>query len=599
MASKYFTAVEQTLPEYVPLPMEQLFQAGQAIQSRYDNTMSSIDNTATGLASMEALAPAYKNYRDNLVSNYRTEVSSLLDKFGNRASDPQFIREIKRINNKYAADPNLGTIRLGNESIKTKQKNIQDIYTKGGKYLDTNPNFTGADSLGNLIYDAGQVKKTTFEEDLNKAFENASKGIMDDGSLSTNKTALDSVLNSLVTGAGTNPTTREALQYYLQQGYSPEQAQEQLKNNLQQLYGSYLTAKKVDTNERLQLARQANSISAMNAQTSRMRYGLEAQKYADEKAEKAYGNQLLSESGAIESINTNKNLISNVDQALRLYDQNGKVREGKFNIANTPENRSKYPNAKLVSMSGGVGAPGQSFLEVNSKVANKQDQGIIQAAREVVDPNNKQKLSDQQVLKAYKLQLQQDNNAPTFWNTPIKETRDNLVRYYAGNNGENLTDAVLVQPNGKTKRVADGDVNLAELKHFDFAGYTASPVRVGNSTIPSGAIKISAIDKKGNPIIFMKPADPMLQSRTRLTNLISRANTSGLSNAQLRENPEFIQQVGQNTFVAPQRNKDGQVDFYQIINGKTVGDPIDPSTYIQAENAELGRFFGQGFKNKQ
>ena len=61
-----------------------------------------------------------------------------------------------------------------------------------------------------------------------------------------NKAALDAVLQSVVSGIGSNPVTTEALQYYAQQGYTKEQAVGQLQNDIQRLYGSYLQHKKVD-----------------------------------------------------------------------------------------------------------------------------------------------------------------------------------------------------------------------------------------------------------------------------------------------------------------------------------------------------------------
>lgn len=592
----WFTAAEQTLPEYIPLPMQQLVAAGQAVQGRYDQAMDSIDATSQGLGSIEALAPAHRQYRDTLVSNYRNEISGLLDRYNNNANDPQFLREIKRVNTRYASDPNLATIRMGNESIKSKQKAIQDIYTKGGRYIDSNPRFSGIDERGNLTYDAGQVRQTTFEKDLNDLFSNAAKGIIDDGNVSTNQAALDNVLSTVMGGLGTSPVTMEALQYYAQQGYSQEEALGQLQNDLQRLYGSYLTTKKVDTNERLALARQSNAISAMNAATSRGRLDLETRKYEDELAEKAVSNMLLPQTSSIEAKNANAGLITQVNQALSLYDSTGKLKSGTFNVPNTAENRAKYPNAETTSISAGTGAPGQSFLKITSSQFNDKNNEFVQAAREVIDPDNK--LTDKQVLDGYKLYLQQDNNAPTFWNTPLKENRDNIVRNYIGDKGENLGDAIYIDKNGKSKRVADGDVDLSKIKSFDFGGITSSPINMKGGSIENGAMKITAVDDKGNVVMFMKPLDPTLQGLTGLSNLVSKATVSGQTNAQLRQDPNFIRQIDENTVIAPQKNRTGGVEFYQIVNGQVVGQPIDPTPYIQQENARVGQYFGQ-FRNRR
>jgi len=593
--NEWFTAVEQTLPEYIPLPMEQLFQAGQAIQGRYDTNMGSIDATSTGLASIEALAPAHRIYRDNLVNSYRSEISTLLDKYNNNASDPQFSREIRRINSKYANDPNLATIRMGNESIKSKQKAIQDIYTKGGKYIDSNPTFIGADEKGNLTYDAGQVKKATFEEDLNTLFESAAKGIIDDGNFSTNKQALDSVLQSVIAGGAGNPIVAEALQYYAQQGYTQEQATKQLETDLQRLYGSYYQNKKVDTNERLAIARSNNAATWAGVQNTRDRLAFDKAKYQDEKAQKAFESSfLLPTTDPIEARNANEGLLKETNRLLNMFDSSGKVKQGTFSVSDTPENRKKYPNARRVTAaSPGIGAAGTPMLEITAQDHKNKSNDFIKAAREVVDPNNK--LSDKQALDAYKLFLQQDNNAPTFWNSPIKETNQNLTNYYAGSNGENLQNAYYVDSKGKVKRVADEDINLSKFKGFNFAGATSSPVSKGGIELSNGAVKITAVDDKGNPVVFYKP-DDNINGIMRMSNMVSKVQVSGMSNAQLRNNPEFMGQVDGITIV-PQRNAGGKVDFYQMQNGQIIGQPIDASSVINQERANLGSYFGQ-FKNK-
>lgn len=591
----WFSSVEQTLPEYVPIPLQQIAQAGQAVQGRYDTAMSSIDQTSTGLGSMEALAPAHREYRDQLVGNYREEVSNVLDRYDNNASDPQFLREINRINTRYASDPNISTIRMGNESIKAKQKAIQDIYSKGGRYIDTNPRFSGVDESGRLSYDAGQVRSTNFAEQLDDMYANAAKSVIDDGNISTNRQALEQVRNSLIQGVGTNPVTRDALQYYAQQGYSQEEALAQLENDLDRSFNTYLTAEKVDTNDRLAISRQNASINAGRLALAQQKFGLDLQKYKDELAQTAIANSLLEQVSPIEAKNNNAGLISQVNQVLNRYDDSGNIKTGKYQIANTPENKERYPDARTVSASAGVGGRGQTFLEIDNADVSDQNREFIQAAKEIVDPNNE--LTDKQALDSYKLYLEQDNNAPTFWNTPIKENRDNIVRNYIGSNGENLGNAIYIDRKGRSKRVADGDVDLTEFKSFDFGGITSSPINMSGGTIEGGAIKVTAVNEDGEAVMFMQPLDPALQTLTELSNLVSKATVAPLTNRQLLEDPNFIRQTDDNVFVVPQKNQTGGIDFYQVIEGRTVGQPIDPTPYIKEENQKVGEFFGV-FRNK-
>lgn len=66
--NEWFTAVEQTLPEYVPLPMDRLFQAGQLLQNRYDSNMKALDDIGVGLSSIEAASNKSFNPFSKVVS---------------------------------------------------------------------------------------------------------------------------------------------------------------------------------------------------------------------------------------------------------------------------------------------------------------------------------------------------------------------------------------------------------------------------------------------------------------------------------------------------------------------------------------------------
>ena len=144
--NNWFTAIEQTLPEYVPLPMQMLAQASQAMQTRQDTNMANIDAVGTGLASIEARLSGHKQYVDNLTNNYRQEVDSLLTKYNNNATDPQFARDFNRIKTKYANDRNLSTITLANEAAKRNDAIAANLAAEGRLYI--NPQGTGLDAQG-------------------------------------------------------------------------------------------------------------------------------------------------------------------------------------------------------------------------------------------------------------------------------------------------------------------------------------------------------------------------------------------------------------------------------------------------------------------
>src|SRR5882757_7228209 len=109
--TQYSTPVQNTLEQYIPLPLDQIYKAGQAIQQRADQNQAVNDQFQSGLSSMEALAPSHRDYIKNYVSQYRQAQTNLLDKYKNNEADPDYIRESRRINMQYAADPNLRIIQ--------------------------------------------------------------------------------------------------------------------------------------------------------------------------------------------------------------------------------------------------------------------------------------------------------------------------------------------------------------------------------------------------------------------------------------------------------------------------------------------------------
>ena len=116
--NRYSTPVQNSLEEYVPMPMDMLFKSAAAIQNRGDAIEDLNNRTEFGLASTEALAPAYKEFINQYTNDYKTKAGDLLAKYNNNTSNPEFIRESKRLNTQFASDPRLQIIRQGNEQMK-------------------------------------------------------------------------------------------------------------------------------------------------------------------------------------------------------------------------------------------------------------------------------------------------------------------------------------------------------------------------------------------------------------------------------------------------------------------------------------------------
>lgn len=241
----WFSAAEQTLPEYVPLPMQELFQAGQVLQNRYDENLANIDAVGTGLASIEARLPGHKEYVSKLSSDYRNKTSELLDKYGGNAADPQFQREFSRIKNQFVNDRNLSTILMANEAAKRNEEIAARMAAEGKLFV--NPKGTGVDAQGNIVNDVGQIRGVNTLDNLAKRLERAAATTTEVGDLITNRPALEQaqkeIAQSLAMGS---PEFMDLKQAYIDRGMSPDQADNQIIQDIQRLSGEYAVSEKTN-----------------------------------------------------------------------------------------------------------------------------------------------------------------------------------------------------------------------------------------------------------------------------------------------------------------------------------------------------------------
>src|SRR5690606_11535945 len=113
-------------------------------------------------------------------------------------------------------------------------------------------------------------------------------------------------------------------------------------------------------------------------------------------------------------------------------------------VPDTPENRAKYPGAeRIAGGSAGTGAPGTGpLLRITNEQAQQATNEFVQSAREEISHIleakgiNPSTANNKQILESYKEYLQADNNAPTFWTSPVAEIRDNITNQYFGTQGQ-------------------------------------------------------------------------------------------------------------------------------------------------------------------
>lgn len=242
MINRYTNPVQNTLEQYVPLPFNELMQAGAAIQQRGDLAEQQQMAVQAGLASMEALAPAHAQFRDKFANDYKASATSLLDKYQGNTSNPEFIRDIKRLNMQFSGDPRLQTIKQGNELYKQNQQIAAKMKAEGKLYIQ--PEFSGVDERGNLSANVPGVTGVNTLEDWTKAGMIAHGSMEDIGTKSTNSRNLDKwkkTLNSDVEGQA------KLKQAFIQQGLSPERADQAVKNSIQGLVNQYGVETKTNT----------------------------------------------------------------------------------------------------------------------------------------------------------------------------------------------------------------------------------------------------------------------------------------------------------------------------------------------------------------
>lgn len=236
MINEYSSPIQNTLEQYVPLPLASMYQAASAIQNRGDLAQGQNDQVQTGLSSMEALAPSQRDFVNKFASDFKTQQGALLDKYHGNTSDPQYEQESRRLNMQFAADPRLSIIKQTNELMKKKQAIKDELDAKGMKYIDSNPNFTGADSNGNLMANAGTLASTNFDTNINQAFKDKESAIEQVGHTLTNRRNLGKVHDSFINKDGTlnldNQDVQQGLSYYKQQGLNDMQAAAKIRNHV-------------------------------------------------------------------------------------------------------------------------------------------------------------------------------------------------------------------------------------------------------------------------------------------------------------------------------------------------------------------------------
>lgn len=222
--SRYSTPIEQTLEKYVPVPMDSLYKAAEAIQQRGDLAEQQIDTAQYGLASIGS-NPYHQDFINNYVKDFNNKSSELLAKYNGNSSNPEFEKESKRLIRQYASDPRLKTVQQAKLAYDQKQADKSKLDMMGVKYIDTNPTYNGLDNNGKLSTDVGQLRQVNYDKIIADRISQAAKGIEQRGSLRSNQWNIAGTADSLKQQKFVDPELALGVQHLMQTtGATQEQA---------------------------------------------------------------------------------------------------------------------------------------------------------------------------------------------------------------------------------------------------------------------------------------------------------------------------------------------------------------------------------------
>lgn len=215
--SRYTRPIEQTLEKYIPAPFQEMMQAGQLIQERGDLAQTQQDQVQVGLASIAA-NPYHQEFVNTFANQFKTKATELLDKYQGNTSNPEFIRESKRLGMQFAADPRLKAVQQAKLEYDKKQAAKQELDAKGVKYIDTNPTYNGLDANGQISGNVGTLRTTNYDKIIADRIQQAARGMEQRGSKISNEWNIAGTNKALKQQLFADPELALGVQHLMQQG---------------------------------------------------------------------------------------------------------------------------------------------------------------------------------------------------------------------------------------------------------------------------------------------------------------------------------------------------------------------------------------------
>lgn len=586
--SPYYTAAENTLEQYVPLPFQEMMAASTAIQQRADKIMEQQAATDSMLANIEALAPEHKNYITNVANSFRDTQAKLLDKYNGNASDPEFIRESRKAIMQAASDPNFRTILSANERLKMNDKIARQMAAEGKLFI--NPEFRGVDANGRLIDDVGNVEYVNTLDKLKEQYATAYQTMVNDnkGTIS-NATALNNVkANAMEMVKNQSPEFLRLHQAYMQQGMNAQQASQKIASDLAGLDNQFQVKNERDNqyyNYQLALRQDARNAQTHALQISKLK--------AELAALSGQGQQGLTPSGtfiegAISAKDVNKDKLNLISMFRQQLDSKGNLKQ----VDRVKDKQATYSYLNSSSSVAGSGANStQLFKSSGSNTKNnKTAYETLQYMRNELGWANKQG-SAKQVADAYEKMVRSDNLAPITYVPGQSSVYNGLERTF----GTNLSGAYYYE-DGKRKK-ADNPELIAELEK--------NKALLGLSSSNGGSVVFRST-KDGVPVTITVPMDyntkRILGNTLQIGNILTdysdneslqkafksnpeaftiykdkipyapRITANGLRYARLDEDNQFVRDANKNMIYLPDELVKARIDHeYGLLDERLLG----------------------------
>lgn len=524
--SPYYTAAENTLEQYVPLPFQEMMVASNAIQQRGDKILEQQATTDSMLANIEALAPEHKNYITNVANNFRESQSKLLDKYNGNASDPEFIRESRKAIMQAASDPNFRTVLSANERLKMNDKIARQMAAEGKLYI--NPEFTGVNADGRLTDEVGNVEYVNTLDKLKEQYSTAYQTMVNDnkGTIS-NADALNNVKNNTISMLQSqSPEFTRLQQAYMQQGMTQAQANQKIASDISGLDNQFQVKRERDGqyyNYQLALRQDARQAQSHAMQMKEMKAKLAA----------LTGNgQPLTPSGtfvegAISAQDLNKDKLDLVKEFSKHIDA-----KGNLSIINK------------TLQSGAFGTTSGRTLTTN-QIAGRNVNDTLKYLREELGWGPKQG-SARQVAQAYEKMVKSDNLAPVTYVPGQASIYNGLDRTF----GNNFSGAYYYE-DGKRKKADDPKI-VAELEK--------NKALLGLSNTNGGSV-IFRSQKEGVPVTITVPMDNktknILGNTLKIGNILTAYKDNESLQKAVKSNPNQFLVSRNNENYAPRITSNG------------------------------------------